>query len=333
MRIVDQLENGTNRDLQHAKLLRIQGYDQDQIGEVTRNVAALWERSLKASDSRWANMSLFEITNLLRAAGWSEAAEELHFIRSNANRDKHEPSPLHVADRLIVALTVLKAELGSLKKYAPGVIDQLPAQLRIRRMICAVYENFHQGETIYSLLEAEPTDTWQTCKKIDEFQVANKHDDYIEGELAKLPNWSVNPPELNHLKKSLEFSDSNLWQIMHFDASYQEIHDIMAPHQHDFPLLSGLHREDDALNFVASVAQAVLSGGLSDLFGRSPLNEQAVRVRLEALIVKVPERLKPLRLDRCSYSAFQSALPGAIGIDTQIGALVTDRGVLLVRAQ
>lgn len=333
MRIIDQLENGTDRAIQRAKRLKLQGYDQDQLGEVARDAAAVWERMLKASDPSWTNKTLNQITEVLRLAGWSNAAAKLHLIRGNANSDKHDPNPLHDVDQLIVSLEVIKAHLGSLTTYAPGVAIELPAQLRLRRMVCAVYEIFHQGETIYSFLEAAPTDTWQTVKHIDEFQVENKHQGHIESELAKLPSWAVNPPELDDLKKSLEESNSNIWQIMHFDTSYQQIHEIMAPHQHDLPLLIGLHREDNAFNFVASVAQSVLTGGLPDLLGRSPLEEQPIRERIEALIAKVPPRLKPVRLDRCSGATFRAAAPSAQSMDEALGALVTDRGVLLIRTE
>ncbi len=335
MRVIDQLENGTDRAIQQAKRLKLQGYDQDQLGEVARDAAAVWERMLKASSPSWTsnNTQLYDMTEELRQAGWSTAPPKLHRIRKSANRDKHSPDPLHDVDELITCLEVIKAHLGSLATYVPGVALELPAQLRIRRMVCAVYEIFNQGETIYSFLEAAPTDTWQTVKRVDEFQVENKHQVHIESELAKLPSWAVNPAELDDLKKSLEESDSDLWQIMHFDASYQQIHDLMAPHQHDLPLLIGLHREDNAFNFVASVAQSVLTGGLPGLLGRSPLEEQPVRQRIEALIAKVPPRLKPLRLDRCSGATFRAAVPSAQSVDEALGALVTDRGVLLIRAE
>jgi hypothetical protein len=335
MRVIDQLENGTDRAIQQAKRLKLRGYDQDELGEVARDAAAVWERMLKASNPGWTSndTSLYEMTEALRLAGWPKAPAKLHHIRKSANRDKHSPDPLHDVDQLIGWLEVIKAELGSLAPYAPGVTLELPAQLRIRRMVCAVYEIFHQGETIYRFLEAGPADTWQTSGTIDEFQVENKHHEYIESELAKLPSWSTNPPELDDLKKSLEKSDDALWQIMHFDASYQQIHDILAPLQHDLPLLPGLHREDEALNFIASVAQAVLTGGHPDLLGRSPLDEATVRGRVEALITNVPERLKPMRLDRCSDSTFRAEAPAAHSIDEDLGALVTDRGVLLIRAR
>jgi hypothetical protein len=335
MRVIDQLENGTDRAIQQAKRLRLQGYDQDELGVVARDAAAVWERMLKASNPSWtnSNKSLYDMTQELKQSGWLTAPAQLDLIRTSANRDKHSPDPLHDVEQLISSLEVIKAELASLATYAPGVTLELPAQLRIRRMVCAVYEIFHQGETIYSFLEADATDTWQTLKHIDEFQVENKHDKHIENELAKLPSWSVNPPELDDLRRSLQESDSELWQIMHFDASYQQIHDIMAPYQHDLPLLDGLHREDDYLNFVASVAHSILSGELPDLVGRSPLDEQTIRRQVEALIADVPERLKPLRLDRCSGSTFYAETPGAHSADAALGALVTNRGVLLVRAR
>lgn len=333
MRIIDQLENGTSRALQQAKGLRLRGYDQDELGEVTRDAAAVWERSLKASNPNWTNKSLYSIIEDLKDAGWFKAAAELHVIRTSANSDKHDASPLHVVDQLVAALEVLTTELGSLQTYVPGVGNELPRSPRIRRMVCAVYEIFHAGETIYSFLEAGPTDTWQTARQIDEFQVENRNDAAIEGELAKLPNWAINPPELDDLKKSLLESDNELWRIASFDATYQQVHDIVAPHQHDLPLLIGLHREDDAFNFTASVAQSLLIGGLPDLLGRSPLDEPGVRSQLESLVANVPERLKPLRLDRCSLSRFRAEEPSAVAIDVRLGALVTDRGVLLIRAQ
>ncbi|WP_314326174.1 hypothetical protein [Paenarthrobacter ilicis] len=332
MRIIDDVENGTARGLSQAKDLQLRGYDQDELGDVARDVAALWERSLKASDPSWANSSLNQILVGLRATGWASGAHQLHEVRRSANKDKHDANPAHDAEALISALERILAELQSLGSYAPGVLNDVSPRMRLRRMVCAVYEVFHAGETIYDFIEAGPADTWQTAKRIDGFQVENKHSEEIEVKLALLPRWSWNPPEFNELRKSLLESDSELWQIASLEASYQQIHDLMAPYQHDLPILRGLHREDDDSNFYASVAQSILSGTLPDLLGRSRLDEQGVRNQLQELLSGIPDRLKPLRFDRCSPITFQAELPGAIAVDAGLHALVTDRGVLLITA-
>ncbi|MDQ0030903.1 hypothetical protein [Arthrobacter bambusae] len=333
MRIIDHVENGTARSLSSAKDLQLRGYDQDELGDVVRDAAALWERSLKSSDPSWAGKSLYEVLNVLHDAGWAAGAYELHQIRRSANKDKHAADPFHDVDALISTLERILAELGSLGSCVPGVLSEISPRMRVRRIVCAVYDFFHAGETVYDFLEAGPEDTWQTARPIDGFQVENKHSREIEAKLSLLPRWSINPPELSDLRTSLLESDSELWLIASFEASYQQLHDILAPYQHDLPLLGGLHREDDDFNFHASVAQSILAGALPDLLGRSRLDEQHARTQLQALLAMVPERLKPLRLDRCSPSTFKSEFSRAIAADSRMGALVTNRGVLLILAR
>jgi hypothetical protein len=332
MRIIDELSNGLARSLEQALRLKVTGYDQDEVGETARDAAALWERSLKASHPGWADSSLFAITQQLRSAGWQEGADAMDFVRTSANHDKHDAQPDHDIERIIESLRVLQAQLSPLQTHAPGAASELPPRLRIRHMVCAVYEMFHTGETLYSFLEATSTDTWQTAGSIDDFQVENKHSQAVEAQLAALPAWTVNPPELSDLSSSLKESDDELWFIASFDATYQQVHDIMASYQHGLPILRGLHREDSYGNFVASVAQAVLTGGAPVLAGRNTADLEDVQKKLDSLIRRTPDRLKPLRLDRCNAATYQNAVRAAIAVDRDIRALVTNRGVLLVQA-
>lgn len=332
VRIIDSLETGTTNASRRIQSLGRNGYEQDDLGAVARDVAALWERSLKASDSSWSEKSLFQITRTLETAGWATAAPALDTIRLAANSDKHDSNRSHDFDRILDAVTILQTELGSLSVFAAGIVTALPPSLRVRRLVCAVYEVFHAGETLYSFLAADGKDSWRTAEGLDEFQVENKHTSTIEDQLAQLPAYQVNPAELDQLKLSLLESDSELWQIMRLDASYQQVHDILAQYQHGLPLLTGLHREDCNHNFIASVARSVLAGEPPLLSARSPLDYAQVRAAVESIIDRVPDRLKPLRLDRCSASEFASQSQDAVVVDRSIGALVTNRGVLFLRA-
>lgn len=200
-------------------------------------------------------------------------------------------------------------------------------------MICAVYEFFHHGETEYMFLEAGTDDTWQTVRVIDRFQIENKHCRAVEEQLAQLDSWERNPDELDKLHRSLLKSDSELWFIARFNASHHQVQSILAGYQHNLPLLQGLHREDSYGNLVATVAQALLSDETPKLVGRSQLDSDALRGKVAALLDLVPDRLKPLRLDRCTPEAFADALGSAVLVDEDLRALVTDRGVLLVESR
>lgn len=333
MRIIDELANGTARSLDKVTQLRLRGHDQDEVGEVLRNVAALWERSLKASDASWSSLSLFEMAERLDASGWQNGSRTLHLVRRAANRDKHDAATNHRAEDAISFLRTLSEELVDLGSHLPGVMGDIPMRHRVRHMVCAVYEIFHHGETEYLFLEAAPDDTWQTVRVIDRFQIENKHCRAVEEQLAQLDSWEQNPDELRELHRSLLESDSELWLIARFNASYHQVHSIMAGYQHNLPLLGGLHREDSYGNLVASVAQALLSDETPKLVGRSRLDSDALRGKVEDLLDLVPDRLKPLRLDRCSPQAFADALGSAVVVDQDLRALVTDRGVLLIESR
>ncbi|WP_145963167.1 hypothetical protein [Salinibacterium sp. UTAS2018] len=330
MRIMDSLETGTLNAARRMKALARNGYEQEDLGSVARDVAALWERSLKAADLNWTGKHLFAITQLIQAADWQGAAS-LDVIRQAANADKHDASPNHEYDELLSALNALGSSLDTLAEVTPGLLNELPATLRVRRLVCAVYEVFHAGETIYSFLAADETDSWRTADGLDEFQVENRHTSEIETQLAALSSYTLNPAGLDDLKKSLLESDSELWQIMRMDASYQQIHDILAPYQHKLPLLPGLHREDEEGNVVATIAQALIAGASPVVGPRSPVHITSVRAALLAVFAQVPSRLKPLRVDRCTPQEYRSLARNCVAFDDALGVMVTDRGVLLIR--
>ncbi|BAJ73192.1 ribulose-5-phosphate 4-epimerase [Microbacterium testaceum StLB037] len=330
MRIIDSLETGTLNAARRMKAFGRNGYEQEDIGSVARDVAALWERSLKAADLSWTGKHLFAITQLIQAAGWQGAAS-LDVIRQAANNDKHDASPNHEYDQLLSALDVLGSSLDTLAVVTPALLNELPATLRVRRLVCAVYEVYHAGETVYSFLAADETDSWLTADGIDEFQVENRHTSEIEARLAALPSYTLNPAGLDDLKKSLLESDSELWQIMYMDASYQQIHEILAPYQHKLPLLAGLHREDEEGNVVASIAQALITGVAPVVGPRSIVNIASISTALLAVFAQVPSRLKPLRVDRCTPQEYRGLARNCVTFDDALGVMVTDRGVVLVR--
>jgi hypothetical protein len=333
MRRIDDLANGTTRALERAQRLRLRGYDQEELGEVVRDAAALWERSLKASDPTWSSWTLNRITEQLDSDGWTEGSTALHLVRRQANQDKHEPQPDHRIGDIIAALQVVESQLDTLLCQVPGLGATVPGRERIRHMVCAVYELFAHGETEYVFLEAGPMDTWQSARTIDRFQIQNRNASEVELALGCLTGWVRNPPTLADLHASLLQSDNELWMIATFEASYQQVYDIMAGYQHALPLLPGLHREDSYGNLVASVAHGVLSGTQAAVTGRSILDTDGMRAKIEGLLALVPARLMPLRLDRCDPAQFEAALSSAVAVDRDLRALVTARGLLLVEAR
>ena len=176
-------------------------------------------------------------------------------------------------------------------------------------------------------------DTWMTARQIDGFQVANAHSWTIEKELEGFADWEADPPELAGLRASLLESDNELFRIFVFTASYAEVHELMAPYQHDMPILRGLHREDYTSNLVASAVAAFIAGDTgSTLVGRQHERSQEVAARVSSLLAQVPAGAGRLRLDRCDQATFQSALPSALLSDEDLGLLVQRNALVLVRA-
>lgn len=333
LRLVDYLETNTRRIIRDLYELQISGYDSDDLGRASRDVAALWERILKASDTNWSssNCSLYSITEDLKSRGWTGHAA-LHTVRLSANSDKHEATPNHDFQSIFRAIEELSTTAATLPAHVPNIVSVLPERLRRRRMVCAVYEFFIHGESQYSFLAAKTDDTWQTVREIDAFQVRSKHTQAIEGALATLDDWVINPPELDALKTSLEASDHELWHIASFTASYQDVIDLMAPYQHDMELLPGLHREDSDHNVTASLVAARISGKPdSFLTSRSSARVHSLQERVTALFDAVSGDLTDFRLDRCTYATFSKSIPGALAADEGLGIVIThDRLVLVV---
>jgi hypothetical protein len=177
--------------------LQISGYDADDVGAAARDAAALWERSLKASESGWSasKASLYAMTQELAQRGWGHT-QALDTIRMAANADKHQASPAHDFETVFDAIEQLAGAVGALPDYVPRVVDLAPERLRRRRMVCAIYDWFAQGETEYSFLAAEPGDTWREVREIDSFQVSTEHSSVAEEALAALNGWTFDPVPL-----------------------------------------------------------------------------------------------------------------------------------------
>ncbi len=172
-----------------------------------------------------------------------------------------------------------------------------------------------------------------TVRQIDTFQVKNRHSWVIEKELARFADWEANPPGLAELRASLLESDNELFRIAEFTASYTEVHELMAPYQHDMPILGGLHREDYTHNLVASAVAAFIGGANEAIVvGRHDKRTQQLSARVATLLTQVSTSAGRLRLDRCDQTVFQAALPSALVADAELGLLVQRNAVVLVLA-
>lgn len=331
LRIIDDLRIQTSELLEKGRRLQLEGYYDTNVGELARNAAAPWERALKASDQRYRDWVLNSIIQDLDAQGW-QYASHVHVLRLAANKDKHEAQPRHNLIKITAALEGAVAGLESLDHFLPGILDQMPEQLRRRTVVCAIYEFFHAGETQYSFLSAGPDDTWRSVREWDAFQVENKNSSEIEDELAKFEDWTKGPSDLKFLEQSLLESDHEFWGLMRFTASYQEIIELMAPYQHNFSLLQGLHREDYPSNIIASIATAVVTGkSAPSLTSRSKQLNVRVQERVSTFLARVRTPPGATGVDRCDARGFQEALATAISVDQELGMLVTEKGLVFVR--
>jgi hypothetical protein len=266
----------------------------------------------------------------LGVAGWS-ATPELHVVRLAANADKHDKTPSHNLQTLLDSVDRLADAVPDLAARIPGMSQQLPDRLRRRRMVCAVYDHFATGETEYLFIVANPTDTWMSARTLDSFQVDYRESEALESALAGMEGWTTNPEEFADLKSSLRESDNELNFVASFTAAYQEVLDLMAPKQHDFPLLGGLHREDHKRNVVASVVADVIAGRPSTtLTERSSATTSDITSRVRELLDGLPMAAESLRLDRCGREVFDRESATALAVDSEMGIVVSRGGVVLV---
>lgn len=329
MRVVDHLREETAQLQRRLRRLEVQGYDDTELGGVARDAAALWESSLKLAmgGSRAGNLN--DLAVELAGLGWP-ASDALHVVRKAANRDKHEPTARHDGDALSGALVSLSDAADELLTLTAGGSAQIPERARRRRMICAIYDYFHTGDTDYSFLVADPEATWRSVGHIDSFEVDNSRSAEIEAKLAELDGWTFDPAEFGELSKSLRESDAELWRIAVFTASYQDVLNIMELHQHNKDLLPGLHRDDQAYALVASSVRGFIQGRGEVGSGRSPERAQAIQSKVDAVLRGLPASLRPLQLDRCTATRFAELERDAIVVDRALGLLVTARGVVYV---
>lgn len=333
MRVVDYLSRETREIAGRVTRLELQGYDDQDLGRAARDCAAVWERSLKASDPAWAaaRATLHRMTEDLRSRGWT-AADALDTVRLAANADKHEAAPAHALSELLQAFEGLAAGSGDLEQLAPGSVAEMPEQARRRRMFCAVYDYFHAGETEYSFLAASPDQTWRTVHEVDAFQVESRHSGNIEAALSRFEGWTLNPPDFDSLAASLRESDGELSLIASFTGSYEDVLRVLGPYQHSMPLLSGLHREDQLSHLVASAVHA-FGDGLAgpQTTTRNQSSADRIYARVTSLLQDIPEDIGALRLDRCDEDGFRIASAEAIRVDDALGIAVRPNGLVLVR--
>lgn len=329
MRVVDHLRQETKALERRLRRLQVEGYDDTDIGGVARDAAALWESALKLSMSGSASRNLNGLTNDLADLGWAQA-DSLHLVRRVANTDKHEPIARHDADALLAALGELSDGAAAVGTLTPHGHDEVPERARRRRMICAIYEYFHAGETCYQFLAADPDATWMTAEQIDSFEVDQRRSGEIEARLAKLDGYSYDPQEFAALEKSLRESDSELWGVAVFTASYQDVLEIVEPHQHNSDLLPGLHREDEKSALVASSVRAYISGHEQVGSGRAKDAARAIWAEVVAVLRGLPEGVGALQVDRCPAVRFRELAVDAIVVNDALGLLVTRTGVVYV---
>jgi hypothetical protein len=332
MRLIEYLEDKTRAIAMRLSELQREGYEEDDLGSAARDAAAVWERCLKAGNPTWnaRHTSLNDMSEELLGAGWG-ASPDLHVVRRAANADKHDATASHDLHALLNSVENLVNAAPGLVAYVSGITQQLPDRLRRRRMVCAVYDHFATGETEYLFMVADPTSTWMSGRTLDSFQVDYHASESLESVLAALDGWTVNPEEFADLKTSLRESDNELNFVASFTATYQDVLDLMAPKQHDFPLLGGLHREDHEHNLVASVVADVIRGrSTTTLTGRSSARTSDVRSRVRALLGGLPIAVESLRLDRCGVEVFERESATALAVDTEMGIVVSDGGVVFV---
>ncbi|SDG95731.1 hypothetical protein SAMN04515691_4003 [Leifsonia sp. 98AMF] len=299
------------------------------------------------SGHTWTNTYLYYQTEDLAALGWA-AAPDLHLIRKTNNDDKHGTPVTATAVDIFDAISRIEQSTPLLEPLVPG-LQQDALEPRLRRIVCAIYDHFAQGETEFALLEARPSETWMTARALDTFQINASDDKKARAELEALEGWEYDPPAFQAFAISLQDSDDELWRIAVFTSQYEDVYSILSSYQHKRALLPGLHRDDDALNVLSTLsmvqARTLANGGqlmkASDLLAAS-INEGLVTRRpdlisLADVVVRTfgklaPEVARAVRVDRANTRVFESEQNRSpLAADPEFGVLVSPEGVLFVR--
>lgn len=343
MNLLEKLAAGTSDIRRTLEEKLASGYGASDIGQAARDLSALWETTLVASGHNWTSTYLYNQTEDLAALGWT-GAPDLHLIRRTNNDAKHGTPISATADDILAAVGRLEQSCFSLESSVPG-LKQDVHDPRLRRIVCAIYDYFTQGETEFAFLEAKPQDTWMTCNGLEEFQVNSTDEAKIRAELEKLNGWQYDPPEFDGFRKSLQESDDELWRIATFTTQYEDAHSIVSQFQHDRELLRGLHRDDHAPNVLATLclvrSRDSAIGGVDDLLRgaaeaglvkrRPDLRELATAVN-DMFIRLASEHRNVMAIDRANPQVFdheRERNPAAVDLDH--GLLMTHEGVLFVR--
>ncbi|GGK31721.1 hypothetical protein GCM10010124_25620 [Pilimelia terevasa] len=325
------------------------GYSPYDVGAAARDMAALWESSLKKAQPQWSSMHLKGIVEELRKLGWTaRAVDALDSLRDVANEAKHDPSVTANATDVLNWIETLGGAVADLPKLVPG-LQAVDIEQRQRYMICAVYDFFTQGETQFTFLSATPEDTWQTAIEIESFQVESSVEKAIRAKLESLQGWTYSPSDFENFENSLRESDEELFKIATFVAPYSEVMAIVAPHQHDLPLLNGLHRDDTSSNLVATMVwiqvgawnsaqfepdadQLVATCVEQGLSSRAPAETiRDVAIGICRLFAKIPADIPRLEVDRISKSGLSQALARThLAADAGLGVVVSANGVVFI---
>lgn len=343
MNLLGKLATGTSDIRRTLEEKLASGYRTSDIGQAARDASALWETTLVASGHNWTNTSLYNQTEDLDALGWT-GAPDLHLIRRTNNDAKHGTPISATADDVLIALQRLEHSCSSLESIVPGLKQDIH-EPRLRRIVCAIYDYFAQGETEFAFLEATPADTCMTSNRLDEFQVNSTDEAKIRAGLERLDGWKYDPPEFEDFRNSLRESDNELWRIATFTAQYEDAYSIVSQFQHDRQLLRGLHRDDNASNVLVTLclvrSRNSAIGGVDDLLRaaaetglvarRPDLRELAAAV-IGLFNQLASERHDVIVVDRANPQVYdQERERNPTAVDPHYGLLMTQEGVLFVR--
>lgn len=347
MNLLDKLEVGTASVRNNFESRLSAGFHTSDIGQAARDVCALWESTLVMSGYAWTGSTyLYNQVQDLSSLGWS-AAEDLHMLRRTNNDAKHG-SPITVSpEEVLDALGRVEKSIPELIQLVPG-LQQDSNEPRLRRTVCAIYDWFAQGETEFALFEAVPSDTWQTCRLIDEFQVNVGDEAAIFSELEKLSGWRYSPPEFVSFESSLRESDRELWKVAVFTAQYEDVIGIIARFQHNRNLLGGLHRDDSKANVLATLCivgshrfkqnvALTISGLLADGSSYGMVGRRGDLENLAGAVVKFYSEISTdyrstLCVDRARRATYDEELvKNPAAVDEENGLILSRSGVLFVR--
>jgi len=280
VRRVDDLGQQLRTARAELESLLVAEYTDVQLGAIARDVAAAWERTLKAAEPMWSNKHLAPlIAELVGLQVPPTVTDALDRMRLAANADKHDSTPRHDSEQLMADIETLVRGISDVAGVVPDLAVDTGSAPR-RRVFIAIYDYETHGESELHIFPSNATVPRFYNREMDTVQIDMLAIDQIAADAATFGLWEWDPPAYATLTEQYRRESSQIYKSASFVGDYRELIRLLArsQHAHADGLLPGLHRADQWVSARTAAAMATVdSSG-----GATPPTWQSLALRLEA---------------------------------------------------